>query len=68
MTQMVNGFATRRPKRRVTGDRGFRPSLNPKLKLVNIRLFAVAMEKLADYLEGIKGWFAHLEGTKAERI
>jgi hypothetical protein len=45
---------------------GFRPSLSPQLKLVNIRIFAVAMEKLSDYLEGIEGWFVGLEDAKAE--
>jgi hypothetical protein len=33
---------------------------------VNIRIFAVAMEKLADYLEGIERWFVQLEDAKAE--
>jgi hypothetical protein len=42
------------------------PSLKPELKLVNIRLFAVAMEKLADYLEGIESWFGHLHEKRAE--
>lgn len=42
------------------------PSLSPHLKLINVRIFAISMEKLADYLEGIEGWFAHLEGAKAE--
>ena len=45
---------------------GLRPSLGPDLKLVNVRVLASAMEKLADYLEGIEGWFADLEGAKAE--
>ncbi len=45
---------------------GFRSSLNPRLKLVNVRVFAAAMEKLADYLEGIEGWFVVLEDAKAE--
>jgi hypothetical protein len=42
------------------------PSLKPDLKLVNIRAFAHAMEKLADYLEGIEGWFGDLQDAKAE--
>ena len=41
------------------------PSLSPDLKLVNIRAFAAAMEKLADYLEGIEGWFGDLQDAKA---
>ena len=45
---------------------GLRPSLGPQLKLVNIRVFAAAMEKLADYLEGVEGWFVVLEDAKAE--
>jgi hypothetical protein len=41
------------------------PWLSPDLKLVNIRAFAAAMEKLADYLEGIEGWFGDLVDAKA---
>jgi hypothetical protein len=41
------------------------PSLNPNLKLVNIGAFATAMEKLAEYLEGIEGWFGDLQDAKA---
>jgi len=41
------------------------PSLSPDLKLVNIRAFAVAMEKLGDYLEGIEAWFGDLVDAKA---
>ncbi len=36
------------------------PSLGPELNLVNIRIFANAMEQLADYLEAIESWFGHL--------
>jgi hypothetical protein len=36
------------------------PSLREELTLLNIRDFATAMEKLADYLEGIADWFAEL--------
>ena len=36
------------------------PSLSPELKLMNIRIFANAMEQLADYLEAIESWFGHL--------
>lgn len=32
------------------------PSLSPELNVINIRAFAIAMEKLADYLEGIDRW------------
>lgn len=45
---------------------GFPPPLHPNLTLVNVGMLAAAMEKLADYLEGIEGWFAHLEDAKAE--
>lgn len=41
------------------------PSLSPDLKSVNIRAFAAAMEKLADCLEGIEGWFGDLQDAKA---
>lgn len=36
------------------------PSLSPELKLVNIRIFANAMDLLADYLEAVESWFGHL--------
>jgi hypothetical protein len=36
------------------------PSLSPELKVINIRVFAVAMEQLADYLDGVESWFGHL--------
>jgi hypothetical protein len=55
-------YATRKAK----GANRPAPSLNPDLKLVNIRVFAIAMEKLADYLEGIESWFCDLEDAKAE--
>jgi len=42
------------------------PSLKPDLKLINIRVFANAMETLVDYLDGIEGWFSHLLGEKHE--
>jgi len=42
------------------------PSLSPQLKLVNVQVFAAAMEKLAAYLDGIEGWFVSLEDAKAE--
>jgi hypothetical protein len=41
-------------------------SLRPALTLVNIRALATGMEKLADYLEGIEGWFGDLEDAKNE--
>ena len=59
-------YATTKPKR--GGGRGITagtPSLSPNLKLVNIRAFAAAMEKLADYLEGIEAWFGDLQDAKA---
>jgi hypothetical protein len=41
-------------------DREEVPSLKPELKLVNIRQFTDAMEKLSTYLEGIESWFDDL--------
>lgn len=43
-----------------------KPSLSPDLRLVNVRILAVAMEKLADYLDGIEAWFGDLEDAKRE--
>ncbi len=45
---------------------GSNHSLAPELKHVNIRQFAEAMEKLADHLEAVAGWFGDLSETKAE--
>jgi hypothetical protein len=45
---------------------GFVHSLRPGLTLVNIRAFAAAMEKLADYLESIGDWFGDLEDAKIQ--
>lgn len=45
---------------------GFRPSLSPELKHVNVKVLAAAMQKLADYLEAIEAWFVDLEDAKAE--
>jgi hypothetical protein len=60
-------YATRKPK---PGDRGGTaagtPSLSLDLRLVNIRAFAHATEKLADYLECIEFWFVELEDAKAD--
>ncbi len=53
-TTKLKGIGSRR-RSRLRG-----PALNPDLKLVNIRQFAIEMEKLADYLEGIQSWFGHL--------
>lgn len=36
------------------------PSLRQDLRLINIRAFAIAMEKFANYLEGIDSWFGDL--------
>lgn len=59
-TIKLKGVSTRtRPRLRS-------PSLKPELKLVNIRLFAVAMEKLTDYIENIESWFGHLHQQQAE--
>jgi len=42
------------------------PSLRPDLKHINIRNFAIALEKLADYLDGIDSWFGDLVEAKIE--
>jgi hypothetical protein len=42
------------------------PSLDAGLKLINSRDFAIAMERLADYLNGLETWFDHLADQKAE--
>jgi hypothetical protein len=61
-------YATTRPAKRgsATGGGGPNLSLDPDLKVVNIRQFAEAIEKLADYLEGISSWFDDLWQWKAE--
>lgn len=59
-------YATTKPRRSARrGTAAGIPSLNPNLKLVNIGVFATAMEKLAEYLEGIEGWFGNLQDAKA---
>lgn len=42
------------------------PSLSPDLTQVNVRVLANAMERLADYLENVEGWFGDLEDAKRE--
>jgi hypothetical protein len=42
------------------------PSLPSDLKHINIRNFATAMEKLADYLDALDMWFGDLVDAKAE--
>lgn len=42
------------------------PSLSPDLKYINVREFAIALEKLADYLEAIENWFDDIADAKAE--
>jgi hypothetical protein len=41
-------------------------SLPQSLTIINIRVFAEAMERLADYLGNIESWFDHLLDTKCE--
>jgi hypothetical protein len=41
-------------------------SLKEDLRHINIRVFATGMEKLAEYLECIEGWFGDLLDTKYE--
>jgi hypothetical protein len=52
--------------RYATRSRARDPSLSPELKLVNVRIFANAMEQLADYLEAVKSWFGHLREQRDE--
>ena len=40
--------------------------MHQDLKHINIRNFAAALEKLADYLEGIDNWFGDLVEAKVE--
>jgi hypothetical protein len=42
------------------------PSLPPDLKHINIRNFTIALEKLADYLDGLDMWFSTLIEAKLE--
>jgi hypothetical protein len=42
------------------------PSLHPDLKHINIRNFAIALEKLADYLDALDMWFGDLVDAKIE--
>jgi len=42
------------------------PSLSPDLKHINIRDFAIALEKLADYLDALDMWFGDLVDAKAD--
>ncbi len=57
-------YATTKTKRE--GRPFLTHSLSPTLKLINIRTFATAMERMADYLEGIESWFGDLEDAKYE--
>lgn len=43
---------------RYARTREHKRTLGPELRLINIRSFAINMEKLADYLEGIERWLA----------
>jgi len=47
------------PKRQVR-------SISNELRLVNIRIFACCMERLADYLDGLESWIAGILSTKME--
>jgi hypothetical protein len=56
-------YATTKPK----GHKSKRlPSLPPDLKHINIRDFAIALEKLADYLDALDMWFGDLVDAKIE--
>lgn len=51
------------------GKKGKREqSLPPTLTIINIRVFAASMERLADYLASIESWFDHLLDTKLEML
>lgn len=41
------------------------PSLHPNLRNINIRNFAIALEKLSDYLGSLDDWFSDLIEAKA---
>lgn len=43
-------------------------SLNPALRNINIRDFAIALEKLADYLDALETWFDQLADHKNEML
>jgi len=43
-----------------------RSSLPPELTNINIRDLAIALEKLADYLDAVETWFDHLADQQAE--
>ena len=42
------------------------PSLAADLKHINIRNFAMALERLADYLDALDMWFGDLVDAKVE--
>ena len=54
-------------KTRGAGQLGVKiPSLRSGLKLVNVRTFSMAMDKLISHFEGIESWFSDLEDAYAE--
>jgi hypothetical protein len=57
-----DGQAFRYATRKLQGQ--WLPSLPAGLKHINIRDFANALEKLADYLEGLDNWFGDLVEAK----
>jgi hypothetical protein len=59
-----DGQRFRYATRKLKGQR--LPSLSAQLKHINVRAFAVGMEKLADYLEGLDNWFGDLVDAKVE--
>jgi hypothetical protein len=54
-------YSTTKPK----GRKAQLPSL-PDLKHINIREFAIAMERLADYLDGLDMWIGDLVDAKIQ--
>ena len=58
-------YATVKVKR--VGEKRSR-SLHPDLRHINIRIFATALEGLADYLDGVETWLDHLAVQKAEML
>lgn len=51
---------------RYARTRELKRTLGPELRLINIRSFAINMEKLADYLEGIERWLAQMIDGREE--
>ncbi len=57
-----------RPPRNSNHPMKHERSIKEELRLVNIRVFASHMEQLADYLDGLEGWVAHLLQAKVDMV